>query len=389
MTTASIITNWRSSGEGLALTIEYNGEIKERFFTWLWLIDHSQEQADFHPHAKQRLLETFSLGAASPATSVELSDENQYLTLNWATGKSIHYTADYLWAVTEPNELYDVTKRPNRLWSASTDHKYYCQVDHQQYLNSDETLLQALHGIREMGVAIIRDVPKKVAAAREVMERISYIRSSIFGDMWELKSDGKIADTGSTPLDISPHSDGTYCHDAPGVMSLLCIDYEAQGGDNVLVDGFKIAQIMQRDYPQEYALLSRVDIPGQYIGDGAYLVAQRPVFRHQNGRLIQVSFNNHDRAPFVLPEPQMSQIYQALKIFDQLSKDSANQFILAMRPGDMIVFDNWRLLHGRKAFEGQRHMAGSYINREDFESRLRMLQPQPLDMLANVEPFNV
>jgi trimethyllysine dioxygenase len=37
----------------------------------------------------------------------------------------------------------------------------------------------------------------------------------------------------------------------------------------------------------------------------------------------------------------------------------------------MLVFDNWRVLHGRGAFSGMRKMAGSYINREDFESRIR------------------
>ncbi|WP_271274116.1 clavaminate synthase family protein [Aliamphritea hakodatensis] len=389
MTTANTIINTQSTTEGLKVKIERNGNSKEHFFSWLWLVDHSQEQECFHPYAKQRLLETFALELPTVATGIEISEDLQRLTLTWPTGKVINYTADYLQTVTQSNGLYDVIKQPVTLWDANTDRKLFCQVDHQDYLHDDEVLLKALHGIREMGVAIIRDVPLKISAAREVMERISYIRSSIFGEMWQLKSDGKIADTGSTPLDISPHSDGTYSHDAPGVMSLLCIDYDAKGGDNVLVDGFKIAQLMKLNHPEAYELLSHVEIPGQYIGDGAYLVAQRPVFHHKNGRLLQVSFNNHDRAPFILPEPQMSQVYEALKIFDRLSKDVSNQFTLAMRPGDMIIFDNWRLLHGRKAFEGQRHMAGSYINREDFESRLRMLQPRPLDMLVNRERIDV
>ena len=37
----------------------------------------------------------------------------------------------------------------------------------------------------------------------------------------------------------------------------------------------------------------------------------------------------------------------------------------------MIVFDNWRLLHGRGAFQGKRKMAGAYINREDYLSSLK------------------
>ena len=46
--------------------------------------------------------------------------------------------------------------------------------------------------------------------------------------------------------------------------------------------------------------------PGQYIGDGSHLMSSRPVFRHdQSGELAQVSFNNADRAPFLLPAGEM------------------------------------------------------------------------------------
>jgi len=38
----------------------------------------------------------------------------------------------------------------------------------------------------------------------------------------------------------------------------------------------------------------------------------------------------------------------------------------------MLVFDNWRILHGRGAFQGRRKMAGAYVNREDYESRVRL-----------------
>ena len=37
----------------------------------------------------------------------------------------------------------------------------------------------------------------------------------------------------------------------------------------------------------------------------------------------------------------------------------------------MLVLDNWRLLHGRGAFEGKREMVVVYINREDFVGALR------------------
>jgi trimethyllysine dioxygenase len=38
-----------------------------------------------------------------------------------------------------------------------------------------------------------------------------------------------------------------------------------------------------------------------------------------------------------------------------------------------LVFDNWRCLHGRLEYTGTRVFEGCYHNREDFESKLRVL----------------
>jgi trimethyllysine dioxygenase len=363
------------------LTVGVDGQ--EKFFSWLWLRDHSQEPEIFHPKARQRLLETFSLGRVAPADDVEVSEAGDRLTVLWHGQPASRFSADYLSAVTSPDRLYDVIGAERVLWDAGNAAEICPKVDHDAFVSDDAVLLNALQGIRKFGMISLKNVPLSIAASRRVMERISYIRSSIFGEMWELKSDGKLADTGSTPLEIKPHTDGTYNHDAPGLMSLHCLEYQATGGDNILVDGYKVASEIEAKNPEVYQTLSTVPVPGQYIGDGAYLVAQRPVFRHDpHGKLIQVSFNNHDRAPFSLPEPQMSTLYEALAVFDGMVQDRANQFIFGQRPGDMVIFDNWRLLHGRMAYKGQRHMVGSYLNREDFESRMRVLSPQPLDMVA-------
>jgi trimethyllysine dioxygenase len=40
----------------------------------------------------------------------------------------------------------------------------------------------------------------------------------------------------------------------------------------------------------------------------------------------------------------------------------------------VLLFDNWRVLHGRAAYQGARRLCGTYLNREDFESRLRLLR---------------
>ena len=87
-----------------------------------------------------------------------------------------------------------------------------------------------------------------------------------------------------------------------------------------------------------------------------------------------MSFNNADRAPFSLPIDEMRTFYAALRAFERRVNDERLQWRRVNRPGDAMVFDNWRVLHGRLGYTGHRHLCGCYINREDFESRLRVSQ---------------
>jgi trimethyllysine dioxygenase len=172
---------------------------------------------------------------------------------------------------------------------------------------------------------------------------------------------------------LSSHTDGTYSHDAPGLQMLHCLHFDGTGGDSTLVDGFKIADLLRSTQPELFDVLSTVAIPGQYIGDGAHLMAARPVFRHDHtGTLVQVSYNNSDRAPFLLPPDDMARLYDALRAFDNLANGESMQWRQVLRPGEALLFDNWRTLHGRFAYAGKRTMCGAYLNHEDFESRLRI-----------------
>ena len=79
---------------------------------------------------------------------------------------------------------------------------------------------------------------------------------------------------------------------------------------------------------------SSVAVPGQYIGDGSHLVAARPVFRHDDtGALVQVSFNNADRAPFLLPADEMKRFYDAMRAFEARANDHRMQWRRVLSPG--------------------------------------------------------
>ena len=232
-----------------------------------------------------------------------------------------------------------------------------------------------LEHIQRAGFVLVTNTPETAKATKELMEKIAYIRSSIFGEfsVWDNKLETP-DDTAYTSLAIEPHTDGTYLHDAPGLQTFHCIRRNAEGGNNQLIDGLAIAETMRKDHPKAFKILCNIQIPGRYIKPNTYLQAHRPVFRINDvGEILQISFNNHDRAPFRLENNEMVRFYEAYGIFHNLANQANRQFEFCLEPGTVLTFDNWRLLHARSALTGYRQLCGGYHNREDFESRLRAL----------------
>ena len=102
------------------------------------------------------------------------------------------------------------------------------------------------------------------------------------------------------------------------------------------------------------------------------LEAKRPIFKLDNKELVQVSFNNYDRTEFRIEEKVTNKFYEAIKKFDELANSDKFQWRHILKPGELLIFNNWRILHGRGSFNGKRKMAGCYINMEDFISACKI-----------------
>lgn len=353
--------------------------INGREFSWLWLADHSQNEPLYHLAGRQRLFETFI--ADSPgAADVNVVDNT--LSLTWPNGATATYPATFFNAIDAPAEAYQARSHPAVPWDSAAIADRVVHLAFRDFIDDDDVLASALAALGTEGLVLIDDLPLDRDATRQAFERIGFIRKTLFGELWNLRSDGEFDDTGSTPLDITPHTDGTYLNDAPGFLGLHCLEFDAEGGNNVLVDGFHLAELIRTADPEAFRTLSTVDVPGRYIGDGGHLIARRPLLLHDHGSLVQVSYNNHDRAPLWLPPQEMAELYRALGVFDEVLRDPMNQFEFGLRPGSMVLFDNWRTLHGRRSFTGNRHVIGGYLNRQEYESAVRRLAQQPLDLVV-------
>ncbi|MEX0923339.1 MAG: trimethyllysine dioxygenase [Rhodovibrionaceae bacterium] len=357
-----------------SLEVAWQGRREKSRFLKLWLRDHCGCPECLHPETKQRQVDSFALPAAPEVAHHQLVDGGAALDVIWAAdGHASRYDAAFLADLTGAAEAPEI-----ETWDRAALDNAPPSVAHAAAMQSAAGLKDWLEKIERFGFCFVEGVPPTAEATQALAERIAYIRHTLFGGFWDFTANMEHKDTAYTTLSIGPHSDGTYSFDAPGYQMFHCLEFDGEGGESTLVDGFRIAEILQRDAPEAYETLARVRIPGHYLDEGVNLRAARPLFREDaHGRLRQVSYNNHDRAPFWLPEDEMAAFYKALKAFDALANDPALVYRRRLEPGTALLFDNWRVLHGRLAYQGHRRLAGAYLNKEDVESRLRVLRQAP------------
>ncbi len=365
---APAITELTSTHFGLFVT--FDGGRQPEMFTWFWLRDHSEDAASLNQSTLQRQVDTFGL-PDRPGPGDAMLDDAGNVVVRWNDG-----SPDGLFSPARLVQAAGRGRRPTKqhLWP-SGDLSPGTAVPAHALLTNDNALRDLLTRVRDVGFGLVAGVTRTPVGAEQFATRIGPVRSSIFGTMWPLSSSVKAHDdTAYTNSYLEPHTDSTYSIDAPGLQLFVCLERDGTGGDSVLVDGFAIAEELRTEDPKAFETLTTVSVPGHYLEPGVYLTASRPPIRlDADGNVIQVSFNNYDRAPFRLPEPQMTEFYRAYAELHRRIIDRSGWFTVRLEPGDALVFDNWRCLHGRLAYTGTRVFEGCYHSREDFESKLRVL----------------
>ena len=358
----------RISKEGLEILFEDNSK---DCFPFLWLRDNAQDDSSWDHRSNQRKLFTAEVDPNISIDKAKVINEGKNVLISWPDISSpIQYSSDFLTKFS----LTDTPSSPYKRipWEKDTIDNEKIYIDYSSIFKKNG-LSRLLEEILKQGFAIINNCPRNISAVEKITKKIGYVRNSIFGGLWSFESNDSMADSAYTQEELRPHTDGTYCHDAPGLQILLCCEYDASGGESIMVDGFKIAEVLKVEDEETYKILTEIEVPGNYIGDGVCLEARRPVFKLSlDGKISQVSFNNYDRGVFRLNNQTGMQLYKAIRSFDKLANNRKMQWRKILEPGEMLIFDNWRVMHGRGEFTGKRKMSGCYINREDFESSCRM-----------------
>jgi trimethyllysine dioxygenase len=354
-------------------------EVADKVIPNIWLRDNCQCSSCMHPATKQRLLDTFSIPKDVKILGHSLN--NDVLEVRWNDGHDSSYSTSFLGKTVQNYLQRSIVRRGLKslhLWDSTiaskTPIKYWART-------KGENVNHILREIRQYGFCYVDNTPFDTpAATEELLRRISFIRETHYGGFYDFTADLASKDTAYTNIALEAHTDTTYFSDPAGLQAFHLLSHtDGSGGASLLVDGFKVAEELRATDPGAYDILSKVNVHGHASGnEGISIQPYRgfPVLEHDpaTGDLLRVRWNSSDRASIELPIQDVEIWYDAARKFDTLLKKKENEYWEQLTPGRVLIFDNWRVLHGRSAFTGRRRICGGYINRDDWISKFKMSQ---------------
>ncbi|MBX2856968.1 MAG: TauD/TfdA family dioxygenase [Rhodobacteraceae bacterium] len=355
-----------------ALTLHWN-DGQKTVLPSIWLRDNCP--SGLHAETGERVFDLLSVEAAPKIDAAAL--QGQMVQVDWAGGHQSHYSHDWLTAHRPGQKARDLADIAPVLWRRNMAAGELPRQSAQAIMEDDTALGGWMKETARYGLSIIEGLPDDIGAGVAAAERVGFLRSTNFGEVFEVMSKPDPNNLAYTSHALPLHTDLPNQEIPPGFQFLHCLANEAEGGGSVFADGFAIAEHIRAEDPRAFHLLAETEIPFRFHDRDTDIRVYSPVIvLDRAGRLREIRYNAHLAAVFDMPAEQMPTYYQAYRKYMALTRDPAFQLTLRLQAGEMVVFDNRRALHGREAFDpstGFRHLHGCYVDRGEFSSRLRVL----------------
>ncbi|WP_136658422.1 gamma-butyrobetaine dioxygenase [Nitratireductor sp. XY-223] len=236
-----------------------------------------------------------------------------------------------------------------------------------------------LYAIRKFGFAHLTNGPVESGALIEVVRPFGFVRETNYGRWFEVRTEVNPTNLAYTGLGLQAHTDNPYRDPVPTLQVLYCLENSAEGGDSIVVDGFRAAQRLRDENPDGFSLLARHCARFEYAGsDGICLRSRRPMIElAPDGELIAIRFNNRSAAPITdVPFEKMAAYYHAYRHFAAIMDDPAMGVSFKLEPGESFIVDNTRVLHARTGYSGagSRWLQGCYADKDGLLSTLAALE---------------
>jgi len=269
------------------------------------------------------------------------------------------------------------------------------------WMAGGEAFFDMLADLEQYGIVILDGVPGTDTAVEDIGGMIGPLETTFYGRTWTVESKPQAENVAYTNEFLGLHQDLLYMVQPPEIQLLHCLENDCEGGESIFSDGARAALQLQALQPIVYRTLQTMTIPYHYNRNGNTYFQERPVI--DDGSIVPERVNwsppfmaplKHDISGAIFsarkdrvtaeyaglggPKPPLSQQLTASRAFrDALDMDGQGIWQHRLQPGQCVLFNNRRVLHGRNAFDtgsgGRRRLRGTYIGYSPFQSRVAQI----------------
>lgn len=361
------ITEFESDGDWAKLT--WSDGLRQTLYA-AWLRDNAQDPASVHPGNGQRLIDIADLPEDPHIQSMQLTETGALAVRFDPDGHECLFAPNWLRLYAEPREVPDAP----RLWTEEFD---VASFDYRDLVASTNVMRNWLSAVARDGIALVTGSPTQPETVCAIAELFGFVRETNYGRFFDVRSVENPTNLAFTAAGLMVHTDNPYRDPVPGLQLLHCLENDTEGGGSLFIDGFQAAERLRREDPEAFRFLSTNWVPFRYRDGAVDLQARAPLITVDDvGNVVTVRYNNRSIAPADLPAEDLPDFYRAYRAFSQILRYPEAEATLRLAPGDCVIFDNMRILHGRKGFApGRRWLQGCYADKDALLGRLRLGSP--------------
>jgi gamma-butyrobetaine dioxygenase len=349
-----------------------NGSLKKEIHPF-WLRERVDGEEFLDKGTQQRLFDPTSLDNEICINKANINEN--FLEIDFNDGVSSKIEIDKI-AQEFSNEDTVIKPITKIKWDSTLkDIKNFRYQDN--FFESKE-MYDLLVSFYKYGFVVIKNIPTEDNFIVKFANSIGSVRRTNFGEYFDVKSKPNPNDLAYTSLALAPHTDNPYRNPVPCIQLLHCIVSEVSGGLSTLVDGYTVTEDLKNENPDFYKILSEVKVKFKFIDKNVVLEDWSELIKLNDDKsLKQIRFSPRlDFVP-ILEKEKLDLYYRARKKLSEMYNSDKYRIEFKLEEKDLIMMDNYRLLHGRTAYktsEGNRFLQGCYIDYDSTEGKLRHLK---------------
>ncbi|MGI9462755.1 MAG: TauD/TfdA family dioxygenase [Aestuariivirgaceae bacterium] len=242
--------------------------------------------------------------------------------------------------------------------------------------------------VRDCGLALIGNTPTEPGTLMQIAKHFGPVRRTHHGSLFNIRSlpqdrQGPRVGIGATAANAqAPHTDEGFRHATLGIMLFHCLKPDVTGaGASIFADGIAAAEALRQSDREAFDFLTTTPLlqAAERNPQERFRTRGRIIATDSEGVVRGVKVADRTLPPPDLPEDKIEPAYRALTAFMAELYDPKRIYERCLQPGELAVFDNQRVLHGRRAFNrdaGERHIQQVSIERDEFHNRFRQLAEQ-------------